>query len=189
METLAGRMNWERTKDGVRIVLPFRLSLVHYSLMLWSLYLPLTAFNLLDNPQCPALIRGSRLLLGLSVCVFLGTWFLALYVRRAIEITPHNLRIAGWLLSRVLKEQSFATQRLYDLRINQMVSELTGKDVPNRNTVEINRGASEVTLARGLTDEEADALCTKLMEVYRFPAGLAENPGNGEGARAAFQRG
>lgn len=169
LETLAGRLKWQRTTDGIRVLLPKRFPWEALPGLIAGMFIPVWVDDIIRKSP----IRGTGLTLGTilwtSLCIAAGVLALHLASRTILTLSPDELSRAVCIFGRQIRRRTRRNDQLHGLRKNLLVSEWTGKDMVNKTVVEINRGGFDHTLAYGLTDMEADALITRMMEVYPFP--------------------
>jgi hypothetical protein len=118
-------------------------------------------------------IKGNGLTLEVilltGLCMAIGVLVLHLSKSTILTITPEELSRTISILGQQIRKRSRQNCELCGLRKNPLVSEWSGRDMANRNVVEVSWNGSYQTLAYGLTDAEADALIARMMEVYPFP--------------------
>jgi len=173
LERLTGRLKWERTEEGTRIQLPQHIRLGYLAAIVFAALLPLQIDDLVPKPP----IHGSGLgPIPILISSFIVALLLVLHLATtsSIILTPTEASKAVFLFGKQLRKRSRQNNSLYGLRSNLMVSEWSGKDIENRNTVVINQGFLDFTLASKLTKTEAEALIAKMMEIYPFPANERE---------------
>jgi hypothetical protein len=169
LETLAGRLKWERTDNGIRVLLPRRFPWEALPGVVLAIFTPVFVDDIIRKSP----ISGTGLSLGeilwSGLCIAAAILAIHLSARTLLILTPNQLSWAVHILGRHVIKRTCRNDQLHGLRQNLLVSEWTGKDKVNQNVVEINRDGFYRTLASRLTDLEADALIAKIMEVYPFP--------------------
>lgn len=155
LETLAGRLKWERTRDGICIQLPRRFRLEALLGIVMAFCIPVWIDDIIRKSP----IKGTGLSLGTilcsGLCIAVALLSIHLSSRTILVLTHDELKKAIYVLGGPSFRRTGRNDQLYDLRRNLMVSEWTGKDRANQNVVEINRDVFDYTLAYGLTDLEA----------------------------------
>lgn len=168
-ETLAGKLRWERNGSGIRVLLPRRFHWGAFFQMIVVMCIPVWVDGVIR--KSPLRGRGLTLdvILWTGLCIAVGILVLHLSMRTILTVTPDELSKTVWIFGRQLRRRSHRNVELCGLRKNLLVSERTGRDMVNKNVVEIGRNGFYHTIAYGLTDAEADALMAKMIEVYPFP--------------------
>jgi hypothetical protein len=169
LETLAGRLKWERTPEGIRVQLPFRFRWESLPPIIAAFFISLWIDDIIQKSPIKGTGPSLGTILGTGLCIAAMLPTLQLAKKVFIILTPTEVSKAISFFGKQFRKCSRQNNRLYDLRSNLLVSEWSGKDIDNRNSVEINQGSRDVTLASWLTDIEAEALITKMREIYPFP--------------------
>jgi len=181
METLAGRLKWERTEDGITV--DFRAANDSKTLrrgMRWVLLFTLLSFPvlalltaLLDHlitfhhsksvwvPALSGTIAGAiglaLNLLGTSSTLRLDPDFLDIGIRRPIY--PECQR-------------SYKTRRISNLRFASRGSSRSPITFGRMSELQFDFYDRKRSCFAGITESEAEALIAKMMEVYPFPKDL-----------------
>ena len=166
LEPLAGRLKWERTGDGIRVELPGPAEFAEFLAIVILAGLPFIAYGLLRifiNPAPGwvfAVLGAVGLLLAASgVMNFVGR-------KRLVILTPAALTVTT--TERCAQSRTELTRAVRNLRSNPRVS-LRGNEYPGQIQVEIDGFGGTCTIGSRLTEAEAAALISKMMEVYAFP--------------------
>lgn len=173
LETLAGRIKWEKTEEGIRVVIPARFSsrkfLRDFFLEIW---VPAVLYAMCWH------FMASRdrwaMALGWVPVSVIGVFLLMLTARTVLLLDPSLLTIEFRSFWRMRSKSKFPTKRLDSLRF---------VDASNREEIRNNYRQSEMQIdedlrthpfAEGITEPEALALIGKMMEVYSFPKSPAQ---------------
>jgi len=161
-ERLAGRVKWEQTGDGVRLVVPVRRRSIDafFGIFLVSL---LAMMDLFDYSR-PA--RFVHFCIGLSLA---GIYLVLSYVtKQELRLSPSGMEIQTSTVGIIVKKRAFATDRLCCLRF-----------VPEeRDTLNLGRHSSRIMVDRdfdtyqfafGVSELEGDAIIEKMKSVRNFP--------------------
>jgi hypothetical protein len=167
LETLAGRLNWERTEDGIRVEMPDPASFAEFVAIVIVAGLPFIVYGLLRIFIGPArgwaldIAAAVGLLLAIPQCVEL------VGRKRLVILTPATLTVT--ILQRCAKGRTQLTYTVWNLRSNPRIS-LRGNEYPEQIQVEIDSTSGAWTIGSRLTETEAAALISKMTEVFAFPA-------------------
>lgn len=178
LETLAGRLKWERTDQGIRVEYRVRgdyPAMWRYMKGSWGMYWPalilLAAIffiaRLLDRHG--HITRWWEDPLALFLGVTLSS-FISMLANRTIltlDSTKFELEFRQWNWGRGRK--AYLTTQLFDLRF---VKSMRGAETRNGlrlNEIQFNEDLATEYFATGITETEAIALIAKMMEVYPFP--------------------
>jgi len=168
-EPLAGRLKWERTEDGIRVETPEPASFAEIVGIAGAAGLPFIVYDLLRVFVGPArgwvlaMVGAAGLLLAISIGMELAGR------KRLMILTSASLTVT--ILDRCGKSRTQPTYSVWNLRSNPYVS-LMGKEYPEQIQVEIDSTSGTWTIGSRLTEAEAAALISKMMEVYTFPEWL-----------------
>jgi hypothetical protein len=171
LETLAGRLKWERTSDGIRVVIPVR---VPWLLTLSGIFLftfPSSTVDVFSKHRGftgPVSFIQFWILLGSGIC--LGVlWFTMIFtIKQVLTLNPAEMTIQVRTLGIGVRKRTVATNRLHYLRFEP--SEYgDSASFNNMSRIQIDRDGKTRNFAFGITEQEADALIEKMMEVYKFP--------------------
>jgi hypothetical protein len=166
LETLAGRLKWERGEDGIRVVIPDPASSAEFLGIAVAVGLPFVVYRLLEGSHGPA--RGWVLAVAGSVALLLATRLRMELVGRKRQVILTSASLTVTTLERCWKSRTQFTYTVWNLRSNPRVS-LTGKEYPEQIQVEIDSTSGTWTIASRLTEAEAAALISKMTEVFVFP--------------------
>ena len=166
LETLAGRLKWERTEDGIRVEMPEPASFADIVAIVIVAGLPFVVYGLFGGFDDPA--RGWVLAIVGAVALFLaiplGTELVGL--KRLVILTSAALTVTT--SHPCARSRTQLTYTIWNLRSNSRIS-LTGKEYPEQIQVEIDSTSGTWTIGSRLTEAEAAALISKMMEVFAFP--------------------
>ncbi len=167
LETLAGRLKWERTEDGIRVEMPDPAPFAEFLGLAVVAAFPFVVYALFGGFRRPPR----------------DWWALVIVVAVASLLTvPHGIEIRGrkrlliltstaltvTTIERCPKSRTQLTYTVWNLRSNPRVS-LTGKEYPQQIQVQIDSTSGTWTIGERLTETEAAALISKMMEAFAFP--------------------
>jgi hypothetical protein len=165
LEKLAGRLRWERSCDGIRVIIPLRFSWLSALGGIGFLALPqFTAevFGRFRHGAGPASFAPEWTALCLVV-----VWFTMVFTtKQVLTLNPAELTIQARLFGIGVRKRSFATSRFHNLRF---ASAEYGLSMNDTNRIQIDRDFKTRNFAFGISELEADTLIDKMMDVYRFP--------------------
>ena len=166
LETLAGRLKWERTDDGIRVEIPEPVSFAEVFAIVIVAGLPFVVYGLFGGFDDPA--RGWGFAIIGAVALLLAVLFSKEFVRRKklVILTSDALTVST--TDDCARSRTQLTYTVWNLRSNPRVS-LSGKEYSEQIEVEIDSTSGRWTIASRLTGTEASALISKMMEVFAFP--------------------
>lgn len=187
LERLAGRIKWERMDDGIRVEMPGTMDRrnIPYSLLrivlIASLYFILASlldwwnpFN--DSHRIPmrwVMLISAALVYGVSECVRVSR------SKTVLTLTPSHLAAdesrSPATGSREIR--TFKTASLNHLRFVRYSPETKIRSLPGmpvridlrQNEIQFDRDFITYAFGTGITQEEANALIARMMEIYPFP--------------------
>jgi hypothetical protein len=169
LETLAGRLKWERSADGIRVEMPEPASFADIAAIVIVAGLPFIVYGVLRIFIEPARgwvlaeLGAGELLLAISLGMELvGRKRLVIVTSDSLTVTTSHPCAEG---------RTQLTYTVRNLRSNPRVS-IMGNEYPEQIEVEIDGFGGTWTIGSRLTDAEAAALIQKMMEVYAFPEWL-----------------
>jgi len=187
LEPLVGRLRWERTDGGIRIVIPARLSWGAIRRLLDDLWIPVLGyFGIFAIAGCVAYLRGlsaafflrsegvaSLLWISLGYCAGLVVVRIVplLFGETIVKLSPaqitivRNSRIRHW-------KQIAPTGNLHRMRFVEQSGQIPIQNEIGQNEIQFREANSTRFFGAGVTREEASALIAKMMEVYPFPTHL-----------------
>lgn len=169
LETLAGRLKWERTEDGIRVEIPAcaRLRLIRiFWLILWCCIWSLFLYKIHDNN-----VDSNIQLFWLVLCVAIALRIIAaifwILVGKTTFIVDRNqLQVVSQIMGIQLNKQTYANADVRGLRfVPPIMRALT--DRPSGIWFIENNKLRQLDLA--ITETEAMALIDKLLQIYKFP--------------------
>jgi hypothetical protein len=167
LETLAGRLKWERTEDGIRVEMPDPTSFAEFLGAALGAGLPFVVYSLLRISIGPA--RGWVLEIVGAVWLLLAAARCMELVGRKRLVTLTSAALTVTILQRCSKIRMQPTYTVWNLRSNPRIS-LRGNEYPEQIQVEIDSTSGAWTIGSRLTETEAAALISKMTEVFAFPA-------------------
>ncbi|MDR3774989.1 MAG: hypothetical protein P4L26_16665 [Terracidiphilus sp.] len=166
LDTLVGRLKWERTEDGIRVEMPGPAEFAELLAIVILAGLPFVVYGLLRIFIEPApgwviaVLGGVGLLLAASgVMNLVGRKRLLIMNPAALTVTTSES---------CARSRTELTRAVRNLRSNPRIS-LRGNEYPEQIQVEIDGFGGTWTIGSRLTEAEAAALISKMMEVYAFP--------------------
>jgi hypothetical protein len=167
LETLAGNLKWERTADGIRVVIPSRFSWLSYSSSLGLLTLPHLTYDVFWKSGQRAAM-GPRSFISEWIGLALFVFWIALFRthKSVLTLTPAEMRVEKRALGFGLRKAISAASQLSDLRF---VPSQYGLSVEDQSRVQYRMDNRTRSFGVGIGEDEADALIAKMMGVYPFP--------------------
>ena len=169
-EMLVGKLRWERTTDGIRVVIPSRFSWwILFSSGLGLLTLPHFTYDVfLKGGRTVAM--GPRSFIPEWVGLALFAFWIALFRthKSVLTLTPAEMRVEKRALGLGLRTTISAVSQLSDLRF---VPSEYGLSVEDQSRVQFRTDNATRSFGVGI-GEEADTLIAKMMQVYPFPKHL-----------------
>ena len=167
LEKLAGRIKWERTGDGICVVIPtpFSWRTVLTGLSLW-MFCHFTGEIIAKNHH--GAVNGSASFMPewIGLCLG-GVWLLAIFAgKQILTLNPVEMKMQFRTLGVRGRAVSVETHRLHNLRYSP--SSL-GWSMQDESKIQIEKDLKTRNIAWGITEPEALALIGKMMEVYSFP--------------------
>ncbi|HTX76467.1 MAG TPA: hypothetical protein VMD29_09700 [Terracidiphilus sp.] len=173
MEKLAGRLNWERTANGIRVEIPARRDWTTAFFTIWLCGWTLAGKAALHQ----AFPKGNGSAVEWFSLLWLAGWAFgecfvtvaiiwALGGRTLVVLDPEALEIEHSLLSIHLNRRVTATSDVRNLRF--MPATASGRSSRASN-LSFESGDKTVRFATGISDAEALSLINKMLDVYPFP--------------------
>jgi hypothetical protein len=166
LETLAGRLKWERTEDGIRVEIPDPALFAEFLGIAVAAGLPFVVYGLFGGFHGPA--RGWVLAIVGAVGLLLATPHGMELVGRKRLVILTSAALTVTILERCGESRTQLTYTVWNLRSNPRVS-LTGKKYPEQIQVGIDSTSGTWIICSRLAEAEAVALISKMMEVFVFP--------------------
>jgi hypothetical protein len=179
LEPLAGRLKWERTDGGIRIVIPARQSWGAIRRLLDDLWVAILAYlGIVAIAGCVAYFRGlsaasflksdgvtSLFLASLGYCagLVLVRMIPRLFGETIVTLTPAqimivwNIRIRHWT-------QTAPTVNLQSIDFIERSGKMPIQNKIGQNEIQLRGTNSILSFGEGVTREEASALIAKMME-------------------------
>ncbi len=166
LEKLAGRLKWERTGNGIRVVIPVRFPFMAVLSGMGVISLPFCVVSIFDKlggvtgPLPVATIWVGLILGVMQMMIFFTT-------KHVLTLSPAETTVQSRVLGIGVRKHTFATSRQRNLRFvpSEYGDWLFMSDV---SRVEIDRDSKARKFAFGITEQEADALIEKMTAVYNF---------------------
>ena len=175
LETLAGRLKWERMGNGIRVELPVQLTWPNVGrrvgswLVSWAFFF--SFLTLLDRLRGLPVYWGVALLF-VPVYAASGIWEI-LARRTVLVLSPDEMTINQAFLQKDWSKRTYATRRLHNLLYCKSRPQPTAERRTIKNSLLCDVELQTIGLFDGITEEEADALIAKMTEVYPFPKYLS----------------
>jgi hypothetical protein len=178
LEPLAGRLKWERTADGIRVVIPARLDRPIARNLLFMAFAMVCGILAVDYSDFLISSFGagahSKPHLFEDVCcvcvgLFIGAVPPRIFGRTVLSLTPVRLTI-DWR-PRVWwpEKRQFSTDVLHNLRFASKSGGFRVTNESGQNEMQLDEDRKTRSFALGISQDEASALIAKMMEVYPFP--------------------
>jgi len=198
LETLIGRLKWERTGDAIRVVIPARLSWGAIRKLLDDLGVYIvTSLGLFAITGCVAYLRGlsfrsyvnnkgvhSLFMSSLGCCagLILARMVPRLFGKTVVTLNPVKTTI-GWNARLGSSKDVFPTATLHSFRFVERSGDVPVQNKIGQNEVQFCDSHWTYYFGTGVTREEAQALIAKITEVYPFPVVLPVESSVGMRAR------
>jgi hypothetical protein len=172
LETLAGRLKWERTSDGIRVVIPARFSWSTMRKHLWEPCFYSLIFFLVEpflrSPHEAGLGWKERLAMCAMIFVL---WFVASLFPGKIILTlnPSTMIIQRRSFGLKRSTCTYLNERLNALRFVARTNREEIRNEYRQSEMQIDQGLKTHPFAEGITEPESRVLIEKMMEVYDFP--------------------
>lgn len=181
LEKLAGRLTWERTPHGIRVVIPSRRGPMAGLLgPLLGICLVGAWFLFWSRMEKPA-EDTTRLILILhwirigacagAVCALLNWLLWAFTARTVLTVDPTEARIERGFAGLAWHTRSFATCGIGNLKYIPAppVWSSTKDADPTGSEIQFQADHRTHSFAAGITETEAAALIARMSEIYLFP--------------------
>lgn len=185
LERLTGRLMWERTGDGIRIVIPAHLSwgAIRWLLIDLGVYFA-TYLGLLAIVGCVAHLQGhsfrsylnsegvrnlSLTSLGCFSGLILARIVPRLFGETVVTLSPAQI-IIEWNPRIRRSKEVFATATLHSLRFVERSGGVPVQNKIGQNEIQFGQTHWTRSFAEGVTRKEAEVLIAKMIEVYPFPS-------------------
>jgi hypothetical protein len=174
LETLAGRLKWERTIQGIRIEIPARLSWVALFLTGWLAFWLYAGARIIgkmlagDDQSSWALVW----LVGWAAgACFAGCWLIwSVGGRTTLSLDPAEMRIQRRVFGIEWDTRSYRTSSVHNLRYipgYMSPGAIDGGYV--QSSIKFEADDKTRSFATGVSDIEAFAMINRMLEVYNFP--------------------
>jgi hypothetical protein len=179
LETLAGRLKWEETSEGIVVSVPVRrgVSAPLYGplVAIWLIYAAVHYWNLLGTPHRDyneftlQVIAIAIYAFGFCFAVFWLTWIFT--AETILTLTPSEMKIQRRVAGIVLTTQSFETRHVRNLKYipPSRFWALEGYTDPGTANMQFKVGNETHSFGKGITEAEARALAARMLKVYEFP--------------------
>ena len=178
LEKLAGRLRWERTGQGIRIVIPARQDwwIVPLAIFLTAIaWVDWTDWFFLHN-SLPDSSFSKLAWLGIATsavlaCIFV-CWFLwGMTGKTILAMDPFELKLERRVIGIEWDIRKFSTYDVKNLRYippAYIWAFRTDTD-PTTSKIQFQAKSKTIRFARGITEREACLLFDKMDETYKFP--------------------
>jgi hypothetical protein len=174
LETLEGRLKWERTVDGIRVELPAPLDrqnvikAVTSGLLSWLLMCGLLTILDTTNRAHKIFMDWPIFLIVVPFYVGIDIWKI-LTKRTILTLMPNAMILNRGALEIGFNRRVFAYGRLCNLHYCESRRMRTAESENVKNSILCDVDDETIALISGVTSEEGEALIQKMMEVYNFP--------------------
>ena len=166
LETLTGRLKWEQTEDGIRVEFPEPASFADILAIVIVAALPFAVYGLSGGSYG---FEGNwGLAMAGAVSLLLAVPLSKELVERKRLVTLTSTALTVTTSHPCEKGRTQLTYSVWNLRSNPRVS-LAGREYAHQIQVEIDSTSGRWTNCSRLTEAEAAALISKMMEVFAFP--------------------
>lgn len=172
LETLAGRLKWERTTDGIRVEIPSHFNGWIFLQGIGLLIFPHFTYEVFwkhTGSTEPRSFVPEWIGLGL-LCLWVA--FLRTH-KTVLKLSPEEMTVQVRGLGIGLNTGKAATSRLSGLRF---VPGEYGIGIEDMNRIQLRKDRKARDFGHGITEEEADALIAKFLEIYPFPKSVTTQP-------------
>jgi hypothetical protein len=167
-QPLAGRLKWERTAEGICIVVPTRFDIGPLGDTILIACIPVLVIDVVAKMDKDWKGWGwVQLTLALLVVAALRVITL-FFDRTVLTLNPAWLTTRRGPFGLNWKKSSFAVRRLHNLRTVLSTSDWTGIKLRGRETVQFDKDDDTFDLVKQLTHSEAAALTEKMLEIHSF---------------------
>lgn len=176
LETLAGRLKWESTADGIRVVIPARLNWESFRRSLVQACVLGSIFVAIDYccarwPHTTTTAPSGYWwhdLLCVGIGVVIGGMIPRLFGRTLVTVSPSNLTIQ-WK-SRIWrsKKEVYSTGDVHSLRFVEKPGKHTIQNELGQSEIQFREDYRPLYFGTGVTSDEAQALIALMMKVYPF---------------------
>jgi hypothetical protein len=179
LETLAGRLDWERVDQNIRVQIPVRpgaLGVIYGSLIVaWLLIAALRNGIVLASPHAKGTEFTLQMIaMGIYIIGFLYfLWWLAWTFtgETVVFMDPKELKIQRRILGIDLVTRSFRTHQVDRMRYvppskkgaNQFFYD------PTSGTIQFRAQNATHSFGKGIVEGEANALIEQMLKIYAFP--------------------
>ncbi len=177
LEPLAGRLKWEHTAEGIRVIVPSRFEIGPLGDTILIACIPVLVVDVVAKMDKDW--RGwswEQLTLALLLVAVLR--LITLFADRTVlTLNPAWLTARRGPFGLNWKKSSFATRRLHNLRTVPSTSDWTGIKLQGRETVQFDEDNHTCDLVKQLTHGEAAVLIEKMLEIHSFQPDPSEVAG------------
>ncbi len=165
---LAGRLRWERTGEGIRVIIPSRFDIGPLGDTILIAAIPVLVVDVVARMDKDWRGWGwEQLTLALLAVAVLR--LITLFADQTVlTLNPAWMTFRRGPFGLNWKKSSFATRRLHNLRSVPSTSDWTGIKLQGRETVQFDEGDDTCDLVKQLSRGEAAALIEKMLEVHPF---------------------
>jgi hypothetical protein len=168
LEPLAGRIKFEQTSEGIRIVIPSRFDIGPLGDTMLIACIPVIAVDVVAKLDKNWTGWGWEQLSLLLLLVVALRLVMILADRTVLTLNPAWLTIRRGPFGLHWKKSSFAMRRLRNLRSVPSTSDWSGKRLSGRQTVQFDEEETPRDVARQLTAAESVALIEAMLQAYNF---------------------
>jgi hypothetical protein len=166
LESLAGRLKWERTEGGIHVEIPDPASSAEFLGIVIAAGLPFVVYGLLGGSYVSARPWVLTIVCAVSLLLAAPHGMELVGRKRLVILTSAVLTVTT--IERCPTSRTQLNYTVWNLRSNPRVS-VTGKEYAEQIQVEIDSTSGTWTIGSRLTEAEAAALISKMMEVFVFP--------------------
>jgi hypothetical protein len=170
LETLVGRLRWERTGTGIQVEIPARLSWVIAFLCVWVTGWSMAGWNVInktfaaDNPPLFDLVWLVGWFAGEVTVIAIILWSLTGCF--TLNLDNQTLEITRKIAGIKLDKRVFTTANVRNLRY---IPATTHGRSSRQSEIRFEADDKTCGFASGIADSEAFSLIDKMLEIFPFP--------------------
>lgn len=178
LQTLAGRISWEESENGIRVEIRprrDRTTVLRSLKASWASNWPMLIvlvpacllISIVDRHAQRYFWWGNPL--ALLFGSMLGDVISTMVNRTILTLDAKTLKLEFHRWNRRRKQREFLTEHLHDLRFAKSTPRADIRNELRLNEIQFDRNFATQSFAPGITEDEATALIARMNEIYRFP--------------------
>jgi hypothetical protein len=169
LETLAGRLKWERTGDGIRVELPAPLDWPNTCRVIVPLAFAECLIIWVSHGFHPTSTVVGVFTISFALLYAAPRIWQILARRTILTPTPAEMALNRGTLECRWNRRVFANGRVHNLRYCESRKEPTAEREPVKNCLLCDLEGRTIAIMSGITGEEATILIERMMAIYKFP--------------------